>query len=352
MPLRKTQNVRICKFYDDHPSISFEEVNIAFIDLFEKIICSVGQKITAASVEQTLETIKSDYGIISDNISYELPTSKFSSPSNSPSHPNLVKLERDITDNILHSYKVGKILNKTFDTADITVSEGDQNTYNSTSYTMIRESKPTIIFVSCDNERNVNKQEIQDFTKYIELQKCHGIFLSQCAGFTAKPNYHIDMCNGKLIIYVHNVDYSSEKIQIAVDIIDNLSIKLDYLTKDTTNGTISIEILNEINREYQLFVEHKENIVNTMKDSNKRLIHQLDDLKFSYLDKYLSTKFNTVKKIGSKCELCKIFIATNLKAMAAHRRGCNRKNLPKAINNNSVILSKPSYQTLENILVV
>jgi len=346
MPLRKTQNVRICKFYEDHPSISFEEVNLAFIDLFEKILCSAGQKITAASVEQTFETIMSDYGVASNNISYELPTSKLSSPSNSPS---LVELERDITDSVLHSYKVGKILNKTFDTADITVNKNGPTTM--LSYTMIRESKPTIVFVSSDNERNVNKQEIQDFTKYIELQKCYGIFLSQCAGFTAKPNYHIEMCNGKLLVYVHNVDYNCEKIQIAVDIIDNLSIKINDLTKDTSNGTISIEILNEINREYQLFVEHKENIVNMMKESSKSLIHQLDELKFSCLDKYLSTKFNTIKKIGSKCELCKVFIATNLKAMAAHRRGCNRKKLP-VFTSPLENITLDNALSLENILVI
>ena len=52
------------------------------------------------------------------------------------------------------------------------------------------------------------------------------IFLSQNTGITSKNNYQIDITNGKILVYVHNCEYMSHKIQIAVDIIDTLSQKI------------------------------------------------------------------------------------------------------------------------------
>jgi hypothetical protein len=45
------------------------------------------------------------------------------------------------------------------------------------------------------------------------------------------------------------------------------------------------------------------------------------------LDKFLSTKYSApIQKPGLKCDLCKSFSGNNLKALAAHKRGCIRKN--------------------------
>jgi len=86
--------------------------------------------------------------------------------------------------------------------------------------------------------------------------------------------------------------------------------------------------LEEINKEYQSFITQKELIVNVLKDSQKKIFTQIEDFKFPALDKYLSTKFAaTIHKQGFKCDLCKIFNANNLKAFAAHKRGCSRKNI-------------------------
>jgi hypothetical protein len=80
--------------------------------------------------------------------------------------------------------------------------------------------------------------------------KTHGIFLSQQSGIAGKSNYQIDYHKGYILVYIHNVDYSKEKIQIAVDIIDNLSMKIEEFTEGE-DINISKDILEDINNEYQ-----------------------------------------------------------------------------------------------------
>ena len=263
------------------------------------------------------------------------------------SHTTQQKLSTDLND-FLNKYRnsshkgqfgenqLGHVLNKTFETAEI-ISTGSLRA--SGDFIMRREGKPIIMFETKDYDRNISPDEIKKFIRDAEEQHCHGIFLSQHTGITSKPNYYIETHNGKLLVYVHNTEYSAEKIQIAVDIIDNLSAKLEVLSVDRKDGSISTEILDEINREYQSFATQKETIINSMKESHKRILHQLDDLKFSCLDKYLSTKYASVQKQGYKCELCKLFTASSLKAMAAHRRGCARKHTsPIPLENNIVVV--------------
>ena len=48
------------------------------------------------------------------------------------------------------------------------------------------------------------------------------------------------------LVYIHNVDYSQYKIQIAVDIIDTLSDKLKNTIVDKKENTVSKEVLEEI----------------------------------------------------------------------------------------------------------
>jgi hypothetical protein len=198
---------------------------------------------------------------------------------------------------------------------------------NSASITMKRSMKPTILIYSMNVERNVNQEELKPYTLCIEENMCHGIFLSQNSGISSKDNYNIDINNGMIHVFVHNVNFSIDKIKIAVDIIDNLSIKLKQLNKSEHDISIPKDVLDEINKDFQLFLSQKEGIINVMKESHKKILAQLDEMKFASLEKYLSTKFApTTTKQGFKCDLCKHFTANNLKALAAHKRGCIRKN--------------------------
>ena len=153
-------------------------------------------------------------------------------------------------------------------------------------------NKSKILIHSIDIERNINQEEILDFLHLIENYKSHGIFLSQNSGFTNKANFHIELYNKMIMVFLHNCDYSMEKIKSAVDIIDNLSVKLIELNNDNEyEFHIDKEILEEIIKEYQNFMNQKESIMNVLKESQKKVFSQMDDFKFPTLDKFLSTKY-------------------------------------------------------------
>lgn len=69
-------------------------------------------------------------------------------------------------------------------------------------------------------ETNVKLEEIQKFIRDVEEIKTNAIFLSQNSGITRKKNFQVDIHKGLIMIYIHNVQYSPEKIQIAIDIIE------------------------------------------------------------------------------------------------------------------------------------
>ena len=86
-------------------------------------------------------------------------------------------------------------------------------------------------------------------------------FLSQSSGITLKPNYHIDIHNTNVLVYVHNVNYDKEKVKCAIQIIDTLAPRLRSISRNLGNNNISSEVLEDINKEFNLFIE-KRNVIN------------------------------------------------------------------------------------------
>jgi hypothetical protein len=156
----------------------------------------------------------------------------------------------------------------------------------------------------------------------------HGIFTSQYSGIAFKQNFQIDINKGNVLVYIQHCEYSSDKIRIAVDIIDNLSVKLQDLNMDNENNTISKEVLDDINIEYQAFIHQKEMMLTLLKDYNKKMTAQIEDIKLPCLDKYLSHKYAYVKTNCFVCDLCNIFNATTKQSLSAHKRGCVKKSKP------------------------
>jgi hypothetical protein len=143
----------------------------------------------------------------------------------------------------------------------------------------------------------------------------HGIILSQNTGIASKKNYHIDIKKGKVLVYVHQVDYSQYKIQIAVDIIDTLAEKLKDTVVEKEN-TVSKEVLAEINAEFARFVLQKEAIIAVVKDCQKKIIDEIKNISFPSLEKYLSSS----DQITYTCDVCNRFTTQSKKALASHKR--------------------------------
>lgn len=228
---------------------------------------------------------------------------------------------------VLHNNQLSGVLTKMYNSAEIHIQP---SVMNSGSILLKRLRKPNIIIENKDSTDNIGVDEINNFMLLVEEHNCNGIFISQNSGISNKKNYQIEFVNNNIVVFLHSVEYCSTRISSAVDIIDNLTMKL-RLFKDTfKSDDISIpkDILDSINSEYQLFMNQKNSVIEVMKDSQKKMISQLDELRFPYLDKFLSTKYSMpVQKAGLKCDVCKLFNANNLKALAAHKRGCNRKNV-------------------------
>lgn len=215
-------------------------------------------------------------------------------------------------------------LSQLYSTADFKIKKID---LNSASIFMKRPNRSNILLYSIHEERNINQDEISCYTNIVDEYACSGIFVSQNSGIASKSNYNIEIANGNVNIFIHNVNNSSDKIKVAIDVIDILSQKIKQLHRGDNDITIPKDVLDEINKDFQLFMSQKETLMNYIKESNKKILSQIDEMKFLSLDKYLSTKFTpTNSKQGLKCDLCKYFTANNLKALAAHKRGCIRKN--------------------------
>ena len=126
----------------------------------------------------------------------------------------------------------------------------------------------------------------------------------------------------------------SSKIQIAVDIIDTLSLKIKDLNitenKDD-DYSFSKEIIEEINTEYQKLISQKEPIINLVKDFQKNLIIKLDDIKLPKLENILPSKSSSNINI-LRCDSCNVFTTDTIKRLSAHKRWCRPPQIPIPIN--------------------
>lgn len=226
------------------------------------------------------------------------------------------------------------VLNKMFPTSHVNDTTGQKA---SGDFILKRNNKPTIMFETKDYANNVPKEETDKFIRDVAEQKCNGIFLSQSSGIALKENYQIEFNKGTILVYIHNCDYLQERIQIAVDIIDNMSLKFTELEMndgdtDEDLNRISSAVLDEIYAEFQDFALKKDSLITLLKESHKKIMLQTDELRMPSLNKFLNTRYATTSsldKLKNKyvCNMCEIFSATSLKSLSAHKRGCPSKNM-------------------------
>jgi len=217
------------------------------------------------------------------------------------------------------------ILNEMFPSAEVL------NTTKSTASGDImlkRLNKPSIMFENKDYQEKVYKDEVDKFVRDIENINTHGIFLSQRSGIANKNNFHVECHKGNILVYVHFVDYSREKIQIAIDIIDNLEPRLrDY--KDS-EYIIDKDTLDDLYKDFQNLAIQKDNLIGIQKEYSKKFSSIIDDIKIPSLEKLLSTYYtNTVNvtKFSNLlvCDVCNNYSCTTIKQMSCHKRGCSKK---------------------------
>ena len=207
----------------------------------------------------------------------------------------------------------------------------------------IDKNKPTILFENKDYSRSVTTEEIKKFERDLQLQKNHGIFVSQKSPITFKQNFQIDIINGLIHIYIPNAEYDSNKIKVAVDIIDNLSSKLQNISNTNEEEySVSKEDMEEIIEEYRVFVSQKLQMIETIKNINKQLLDKMEEIQLPKLKKLFIKIGNIENDNDFKCNFCNTWSGKNKASLGAHVRNC--KFNPK---NNDCVVVEPIISELE-----
>lgn len=277
------------------------------------------------STEQRLETSIKDIKFSTENqLNYLKDISTSSHQVNSALNNNVSdilkkmeissnkgKISESILFNILHSlYPCSQIdhVGNQKETGDIILT---------------RNNKPTILIENKNWDKNVIQEEVRKFIHDVETQDCCGLFLSQNYGIANKENFEININNGNVLLYVHEVNNDPEKIKLAINIIDHFKSKLDEFANEDDIDTISKELLEEINKEYQNICCQKLNMIKLIKDCNNKMLKQMEEFQLPSLDNYLSSRF-AFSSSKFVCDYCQ-YIAKNQQAISAHQRGCSAK---------------------------
>ena len=184
--------------------------------------------------------------------------------------------------------------------------------------------KATILFENKDYGRSVTTDEVKKFERDLQLQKLHGIFISQNSPITFKNDFQIDIIEGLIHIYIPKADYDANKIKVAIDIIDSLSIRLQQISHQQNVDEISIskEDLDDIIGEYHIFVSHKLQMMETIKSITKQLVDKLDEIQLPKL-KQMFVKFGAIDTdTDFKCSHCNLWTGKNKASLGAHIRNC------------------------------
>jgi hypothetical protein len=209
------------------------------------------------------------------------------------------------------------ILNKMYPTAEVINTTALKA---SGDFIMKREGKQTILFENKNYEANVNLDEIKKFLRDVNEQKTHAIMMSQYSGIVSKPNGFIEINDGKVIMYLHNVDYSQEKIKMAIDVIDILSDRLEDISNVEEDGyVIKKDALDKINEEFQKFISQKDFLITTLKDMNKKLLSQVEDMKMPNLSLFLNDKYASIQNKQFNCDVCNLPFQ-NKRSLASHKK--------------------------------
>jgi predicted transcriptional regulator len=150
-----------------------------------------------------------------------------------------------------------------------------------------------------------------------------GIMISQKTKIVHRENYEIEIHNGNVAVYIHECNYDPYKIKIAVQIIDTFKEKIEKQKSKNGENSFSIEIetLQKINKEFQLFINKKNQHIAEIKNMYETLTKSAEDMEMNSLDELLESQglLTNVKKFI--CGKCPRTFKTQ-KGLDTHQRQC------------------------------
>lgn len=186
---------------------------------------------------------------------------------------------------------------------------------------------PNILFENKDYTATVNTDEIEKFERDLKLQRCHGIFISQNSPIAYKENFHIDIINNIIHLYIPNACYDFEKIKLAINVVDSLSEKLNLVVLDPDEEVyeLSIDDFENLKKEYCEFANKKSEMLDMIKMITKQLSDKMECIQLPVLKK-LTVGNTESKNMGIICSLCNKFNAKNKASLGAHMKHCRLTN--------------------------
>ena len=191
------------------------------------------------------------------------------------------------------------------------------------------KTKPTILFENKEYNRSLTTDEVKKFERDVQLQKTHGIFISQKSPITYKNNFQIDIVNGLIHLYIPNAEYDPNKIKMAIDIIDSLSVRLETMNDANDDDLhVSRDDMDEIIEEYRVFTSQKLQMIETIRTITKQLVDKMEDIQLPKLKKLFVKLGNIENDNNFKCTFCNSWTGKNKASLGAHMRNCkfNPKN--------------------------
>jgi|688.fasta_scaffold149148_3 predicted transcriptional regulator len=189
---------------------------------------------------------------------------------------------------------------------------------------LVRNNKPKILIENKDHDScNVPKQDIDKFIRDCEIQKCCGIMFAQNRGIANKENFEIQINNGNILLYVHNVKFDSDKIKTSIEIVEQFKIKFDEINIDNDICTIDTSTLEEINKEFNSYTTQKHSLLKLVKEFTDKINSSIAELKMPNLEQFLSKHYATSSNQGENvCKYCEKFVP---KSLSQHYRYCSDK---------------------------
>jgi len=191
---------------------------------------------------------------------------------------------------------------------------------------------PILIETKEYSSRNITKDEVDKFYRDVSVQNMCGLFLSQHGGIANIRDFEIvirDGCN--ICVFVHNVNFSPEKIQTAISIIDHFKETLDKFSNSSTGTTneatsklvsISKDTLQKVNSEFRIFIDTRTSLVNMVKDFSNKMNRELETLKMPNLGQLLQESCGgniSLTTVSFECETCHETFSSK-KALGSHTK--------------------------------
>ena len=327
----KLTNPKVVSFYTKNPNISPDLINLSLVEMFESIYSGESSPSSSpdlTAIESEIRELKSyieniqsqklcstlssisdgissrSTNILSDKIQAscdKILLNILETKSNQDMIKNIIfenqenlssllrKMENPCSKGKISEYLLHNTLEKLFPAGSISFVGLEKETGD---FILDREGKPKILIENKNWRTNVSTKDVDKFIRDAAIQNCSGILFSQTSGISLRKNFEIDVRDGNVLMFVHYVNNDTEKIKVAIEILDNFKLRLDSLKVPVT---LTQENLTRINTEYNIYLSQKKEIKKVAREFAAKITKLVEDVQFPNLEFCLAEQMMTVR---------------------------------------------------------